>query len=134
LKLLVDENLAPRLAGDLADLFPGSIHVSAAELGSSPDVVIWEYAQAHRFTFLTKDKDFASLSITWGAPDTSVAYGDNSSRSEAQPSLEFAKRRETIRSRMGHSTSRPIRLASMFQPPSHQWQSTARSTFETSRI
>jgi predicted nuclease of predicted toxin-antitoxin system len=68
LKLLVDENLAPRLAGDLADLFPGSIHVSSAELGSTPDGVIWEYAKAHRFTFLTKDKDFASLSITWGAP------------------------------------------------------------------
>jgi predicted nuclease of predicted toxin-antitoxin system len=68
LKLLVDENLAPRLAGDLADLFPGSIHVSAAELGSAPDVVIWEYAKAHRLNFLTKDKDFASMSITLGAP------------------------------------------------------------------
>ena len=68
MKLLVDENLAPRLADDLADLFPGSIHVSSAGLGSAPDAVIWEYAKAHRFTFLTKDKDFASLSITWGAP------------------------------------------------------------------
>jgi predicted nuclease of predicted toxin-antitoxin system len=68
LKLLVDENLAPRLTGDLADLFPGSIHVSSAELGSTPDAVIWEYAKTHRFTFLTKDKDFASLGIAWGAP------------------------------------------------------------------
>jgi predicted nuclease of predicted toxin-antitoxin system len=68
LKLLVDENLAPGLATDLADLFPSSIHVSSAELGSTPDAVIWEYAKAHGFTFLTKDKDFASLSITWGAP------------------------------------------------------------------
>ena len=68
MKLLVDENLAPRLAGDLADLFPGSIHVSSAELSGTRDAVIWEYANAHRFTFLTKDKDFASLSIIWGAP------------------------------------------------------------------
>lgn len=68
MKLLVDENLAPRLASDLEDLFPGSIHVSSAGLGSTADAVIWEYAKAHRFTFLTKDKDFASLSITWGAP------------------------------------------------------------------
>jgi len=37
LKLLVDENLAPELAAGLADLFPGSIHVSSAELGSSAD-------------------------------------------------------------------------------------------------
>ena len=68
MKLLVDENLAPRLADDLRDLFPGSIHVSAAGLGSASDADIWNYARAHQFTFLTKDKDFASLSITWGAP------------------------------------------------------------------
>jgi predicted nuclease of predicted toxin-antitoxin system len=68
LKLLVDENLAPGLAAGLADLFPSSIHVSSAELGSTSDAVIWEYAKAPGFTFLTKDKDFASLSITWGAP------------------------------------------------------------------
>jgi predicted nuclease of predicted toxin-antitoxin system len=37
LKLLVDENLAPELAANLADLFPSSIHVSSAELGSTPD-------------------------------------------------------------------------------------------------
>jgi len=51
LKLLVDENLAPELAADLADLFPSSIHVSSGELGSTPDAVIWEYAKAHGFTF-----------------------------------------------------------------------------------
>jgi len=68
LKLLVDENLAPRLAADLADLFPDSMHVSSVKLSGTPDAVVWEYAKEHRFTFLTKDKDFASLSITWGAP------------------------------------------------------------------
>jgi predicted nuclease of predicted toxin-antitoxin system len=68
LKLLVDENLAPRLAADLADLFPGSMHVSSIQMGSTPDGLIWEYAKTHRFTFLTKDRDFASLSIIRGAP------------------------------------------------------------------
>ncbi len=68
MKLLVDENLAPILAVELADLFPDSIHVSSIELGSTADAVIWEYAKAHQFTFLTKDKDFANLSIIWGAP------------------------------------------------------------------
>ena len=68
MKLLFDENLAPRLAADLADLFPSSMHVTSAELGSAPDGVIWEYAKAHEFTFLTKDKDFAGLSIVWGTP------------------------------------------------------------------
>jgi len=39
LKRLVDENLAPGLAEQLADLFPGSIHVTAAGLGSTSDTV-----------------------------------------------------------------------------------------------
>ncbi len=68
MKLLVDENLAPKLANDLADLFPNSIHVSSANLGGTPDAIIWEYAKSHALTFLTKDKDFASLSLAWGAP------------------------------------------------------------------
>ena len=42
--------------------------MTSAELGRAVDGVIWEYAKSHGFTFLTKDKDFASLSITWGAP------------------------------------------------------------------
>ena len=68
MKLLVDENLPPRLVSELADLFPGSVHVGAVGLGSTPDTVIWEYAREHDLTFLTKDKDFANLSIARGAP------------------------------------------------------------------
>lgn len=68
MKLLVDENLPPRLVQELADLFPGSVHVGAADLASIPDAVIWEYAKANGFTFVTKDKDFSSLSLAWGAP------------------------------------------------------------------
>jgi len=36
-------------------------------LGSTPDEVIWEYAKRHGFVFMTKDKDFANLSLAWGA-------------------------------------------------------------------
>ncbi len=68
MKLLVDENLAPRLAADLADLFPGSIHVSGVEMGSTEDAVIWQFAKAHGFTCLTKHKDFANLGIVVVAP------------------------------------------------------------------
>jgi predicted nuclease of predicted toxin-antitoxin system len=63
LKLLVDENLAPGLAGGLCDLFPESIHVSSVRLGATPDAVVWEYAGAYGYTILTKDKDYASLSL-----------------------------------------------------------------------
>ena len=68
MRLLFDENLAPRLAELVADLFPGSLHVSSIELGSTTDAVIWEYAKANEFTFVTKDKDFAGLSMVRGAP------------------------------------------------------------------
>lgn len=68
MKLLVDENLPPRLVYNLADLFPDSLHVESAGLGSTSNLSIWEYAKARGFTFLTKDKDFANLSIACGAP------------------------------------------------------------------
>lgn len=68
MKLLADENLPPSIVHELADLFPGSTHVSSAGLSSTPDEAIWEYAKAHGFTFVTKDKDFANLSIVLGAP------------------------------------------------------------------
>jgi len=68
LKLLVDENLPPKIAVDLADLFPESIHVGSVGIGSTSDSVIWEYTKTHGFTFPTKDKDFANLSIAHGAP------------------------------------------------------------------
>ena len=68
MKLLVDENLPPRLVDDLADLFPNSTHVSSVGLESTPDEIIWEFAKTHEFTFVTKDKDFAALSFAWGAP------------------------------------------------------------------
>jgi predicted nuclease of predicted toxin-antitoxin system len=68
LKLLVDENLPPRIIRDLADLFPDSMHVGSAGLSATPDADIWQFAKEQEYTFLTKDKDFANLSIVWGAP------------------------------------------------------------------
>lgn len=68
MKLLVDENLPPRLVHELGDLFPDSAHVNSVGLGHTSDEFIWEYSQVHGFAFPTKDKDFASLSLARGAP------------------------------------------------------------------
>ena len=68
MRLPVDENLAPGLVERIADLFPGSVHVAAVGMGNTPDAVVWQYANVNQFTLLTKDKDFGSLSIIWGAP------------------------------------------------------------------
>ncbi len=64
----MDENLPPRLTTDLADLFPGSTHVRFENLGGTPDAIVWDFAKLRGFAFLTKDKDFANLSIVRGAP------------------------------------------------------------------
>ncbi len=61
-RLLIDENLPASLKRHLADLFPGSIHVSDISLTSSSDCSIWEYAKAFGFAILTKDNDFAARS------------------------------------------------------------------------
>jgi predicted nuclease of predicted toxin-antitoxin system len=68
LRLLADESLPPRLVRELADLFPDSFHVKLTGLTSAADDVVWEYAKTHGFTLITKDRDFAGLSMAWGAP------------------------------------------------------------------
>jgi predicted nuclease of predicted toxin-antitoxin system len=67
-RLLIDENLPASLKRHLADLFPGSIHVSDISLTSSSDCSIWEYAKAFGFAILTKDNDFAARSRSEGGP------------------------------------------------------------------
>jgi predicted nuclease of predicted toxin-antitoxin system len=90
LKLLVDENLSPELAEQLADLFPGSVHVTGVGLGSAPDAVIWEYAGANQFTFLTKDKDFVNLSLARGSPPKVVLLQTgNCSTSQIERIIRF---------------------------------------------
>ena len=68
MKLLFDENLAARLARDLADDYPGSAHVFALGLGGAADGVIWARAAADGFVLVTKDEDFQRLSVLRGPP------------------------------------------------------------------
>ena len=68
MKLLLDENLSPRLAGHLADLFPGSRHVREVGLLGRSDDVIWSHAARHNFVIVSKDDDFHHLSFLRGAP------------------------------------------------------------------
>lgn len=68
MKLLLDENLPPALARDLADLFPESSHVHLSGLGSADDRAIWDFARQHGFAIVSKDSDFHDLSVLLGAP------------------------------------------------------------------
>lgn len=68
MKLLFDENLSPRLAGRLADTYPGSAHVHECGLGSSDDQAIWQYAKDNGFAIVSKDADFQERSVLQGFP------------------------------------------------------------------
>lgn len=68
MKLLFDENLAPRLARDLADLYPGSEHVAHLLNAAAADRTVWNAARAGEFVLVTKDQDFQQLSVLRGTP------------------------------------------------------------------
>ena len=68
MKLLFDENLAPRLASDLQDLFPGSLHVRSVGLSSANDTAVWRYAAENNLTIITKDDDFRQRNLLYGSP------------------------------------------------------------------
>ena len=68
MKLLLDQNLSPRLIGRLNDLYPESSHVYMVGLDQSSDEEVWAYARKHDFTIVTKDVDFTELSQTQGFP------------------------------------------------------------------
>ena len=104
MKLLVDENLPPGLADDLTDLFPGSTHVRSVGLGSTADSIIWEYAKANGFTFITRDKDFANLSMTWGAPHKVILLQVGNCSTAGSPALP-------ARTRSGSQNSKTMRNA-----------------------
>jgi predicted nuclease of predicted toxin-antitoxin system len=67
-KLLLDENLSPRLVDTLSDLYPGSAHVHDLGLGAADDREIWDHASLHRFAIVSKDADFAERSVLENHP------------------------------------------------------------------
>ena len=49
MKLLIDQNLSPRIARILSEEFPGSRHVQEAGLDFAPDSEVWDYAGQQGF-------------------------------------------------------------------------------------
>jgi predicted nuclease of predicted toxin-antitoxin system len=68
LKLLLDENLSPRLVGSINDLYPGTQHVRQCGLKSTPDDEVWQYAKENGFAIVSKDSDFSDRSVLYGIP------------------------------------------------------------------
>ena len=68
MRLLLDQNLAPRLIAALATLYPESTHVRQVGLASADDDLVWSYAVEHGFTIVSKDADFHERSFLFGQP------------------------------------------------------------------
>ena len=68
MKLLLDQNLSPRLCDRLRDIWTDGAHVRAVGLAAADDSAIWAYASQHGFTIMSKDGDFSGRSSLYGAP------------------------------------------------------------------
>ena len=70
MKLLFDANLSPRLAKQLSDLFPGSVHLFDLPLRrDAADEMIWSHARQHGFDIVTADgDDYPPLANRFGYP------------------------------------------------------------------
>jgi predicted nuclease of predicted toxin-antitoxin system len=68
LKLLLDENLSPRLIASLSELYPESRHVEGCGLISASDDEVWSYAAKNGFSIVSKDSDFSERSALHGSP------------------------------------------------------------------
>jgi len=68
MKLLLDQNLSPRLVKRLSDLYPNSSHVYPLGIDQVPDKEIWEHARREGFIIVTKDADFSDLCMLLGFP------------------------------------------------------------------
>jgi len=68
MRLLIDENLSEALVEALADLFPDSLHVRLLGRGGAGDEEIWQLARDHGCMLLTRDEDYAGMSVLRSAP------------------------------------------------------------------
>ena len=68
MKLLLDQNLSPRLVNRLASVYLDMSHVALVGLDRASDAEVWEYARANDYIIVTKDSDFNDMSLLRGAP------------------------------------------------------------------
>ena len=68
MKLLLDQNLSPKLVESLKEIYPDSVHVKDIGLDRAFDDDIWIYANVNNFIIISKDADFAERSLLFGFP------------------------------------------------------------------
>ncbi|MBV8810089.1 MAG: DUF5615 family PIN-like protein [Acidobacteriaceae bacterium] len=68
MKLLLDEDLSPRLVPKLLSLFSELAHVGDVGLRQAHDQAIWNWATANGYAIVTSDNDFVEMSQRFGWP------------------------------------------------------------------
>lgn len=68
MKLLLDNNLSPKLIGKLTHLYPNSTHVVTLGLDTASDSDVWKHAQQAGYCLVSKDSDFNELLTAKGFP------------------------------------------------------------------
>lgn len=72
MRLLIDENLSPRVAGRLATADHDAVHVVDVGLGNTDDPVILDWASTNGRVIVTADTDFGGLLAAGGGTRPSV--------------------------------------------------------------
>lgn len=68
MKLLLDENLSPRIVRLIQAHFPAALHVESLGLRGRSDIENWERARSDELVIVPKDGDFRQRSLLLGAP------------------------------------------------------------------
>lgn len=74
MRLLVDQNLSKNLVGQLRDVFPESVHLTALNLDAAADREIREHAREHGYVIVSKDSDFRQLAFLYGPPPKALSH------------------------------------------------------------
>jgi predicted nuclease of predicted toxin-antitoxin system len=96
-RLLFDQNLAPRLARDLAALYPDSTHVRELGLAAGTDDEVWAAAATGGFVVVTKDDDFRQRAFLRGAPPKVLWLRVGNCRTEEVATLLRERHAEILR-------------------------------------
>jgi len=95
-RLLLDQNLSPRLLLTLGPSFAQSSHVREHGLERAADERIWQFAIEHEFAIVSKDVDFQQMSFLRGHP-SKVIWLRVGNRRTAYLAELVARRTEEIR-------------------------------------
>ncbi len=97
MKLLLDQNISPKLALRLHSSYPETVHVRDAGLDRAADEDVWTFASEHGFTIVTKDSDFSRRAFLFGHPPKVIWIRTGNCSTDEIEGLLVGNRSECLR-------------------------------------